>query len=201
MTSHLSDDLVCCNLTLLILVLIFESNQFAVEKLKLNLPILKHVCKINRDLKAALCERVLQIDYLGFTFDMSRPSDFDCREKYLYLRFTTMRTLEYTKLLMYSCPPLYYIDLETGERTAAPYAYEISIAKKLNSALLLVRKTLRGNTIMTYTQGILERISFGALKSFAKRRIESLSNRVPLRSNREDIIRDYARAKQTKSSK
>ncbi|KAM7249579.1 hypothetical protein ACFE04_016247 [Oxalis oulophora] len=88
-----------------------------VEKLKLKIPGLKHVCKIDRYLKTTLCERLLEIDSHGFILRPSRGSDLDCAETELYIKLPTLKTSEFTKLLMYSCPTVSYIDLETGEQT------------------------------------------------------------------------------------
>lgn len=169
---------------------IIETFSRLVEKLKFGIH--EHICRTFRNLKEVICELLLESFNNGFTFSSSK-APLKCKRESHTIQFPTLAESKQTKLWIFSCPPVLYTDLETGEERTLPYIYKISNASSYDSAILFVQKDSESKDI--YPQKYVENMDFKELRpyspvlwSFFKPRIIEIS--------KDEIIATYLEDKQ-----
>lgn len=161
----------------------------------------QHVCNTWPQIRERLCDSLLQVDINGFTYDSS--THLKCKPRSCTIQFQTLAKPTECKLSYFSCPQLWYIDLETGVKKSWPYIYNVSNAKEYDSAILFVQRDVEAKKNILYPQQYIKHINFKELKFYEVYKLTSSSS-VELEmfeKSKDDITTTYIPKKHATSRK
>lgn len=151
----------------------------------------EHICGTLPEVRDLLCFALLESDLNGFTLgSRSRPSK--CKHETYIIQFLTLEKSMQSELWIFSCPPVQYTDLETGEPRTLPYTYKISTGRTYGSAVLFIQKDFASQDI--YPQKYVNKIHFKELVPHTA--IWPHKSEMSVTTN-DEIIRTYLKEKQS----
>lgn len=123
----------------------------------------EHVCKTRSNIRDFLCDELLQFDTNGFYTSLT--THLKCKSQSFTVQFLTLVKPTKLESSYFTCPQLWYFDLETREKKNWPYTYKVSNAREYDSAILFVQIDVEATNIL-YPQKYIKHIDFTQFKVY-----------------------------------